>query len=111
MLVLTRKLQETIKIGDDVTIYVLRVKGNTVRLGIDAPRQVRVIRGELEAKPAVGELSADAEQTPVIDSEEPPVEEGPVEVRPALSSFFPRVLRTASFPATSLDRDSGPVGP
>ncbi len=47
MLVLTRKLQEQISIGQDVTITILRVKGNTVRIGIDAPQEVRVVRGEL----------------------------------------------------------------
>ncbi len=51
MLVLTRKLQETIQIGDDVTITILKVKGRTVRLGIEAPRQVRVLRGELPPAP------------------------------------------------------------
>lgn len=48
MLVLTRKLNEQIRIGDDVTITVIRVKGNTIRLGIEAPRETRVVRGELE---------------------------------------------------------------
>lgn len=47
MLVLTRKLQQQIKIGDQVTITILRVKGQTVRVGIEAPRDVRVVRGEL----------------------------------------------------------------
>ena len=47
MLVLTRKLQQLIKIGEQITVTILRVKGNTVRVGITAPRDVRVIRGEL----------------------------------------------------------------
>lgn len=47
MLVLTRKLQEQIRIGDEVTVTVLRVKGNKVRIGIEAPDHVRVVRGEL----------------------------------------------------------------
>lgn len=47
MLVLTRKLQEKIRIGDQVTITVLRMKGKAVRLGIEAPLDVNVIRGEL----------------------------------------------------------------
>jgi carbon storage regulator CsrA len=47
MLVLTRKLQERICIGNDITVTVLRVKGQQVRIGIEAPRDVRVIRGEL----------------------------------------------------------------
>ncbi len=47
MLVLTRKHQETIRIGDNITITVLKTKGKTVRLGIEAPMEVPVIRGEL----------------------------------------------------------------
>ena len=47
MLVLSRKLQQQIKIGDQITVTILRVKGNTVRVGIAAPRDLRVIRGEL----------------------------------------------------------------
>ena len=47
MLVLTRKLQEKIQIGDGITITVLRTKGKSVRLGIEAPMEVPVIRGEL----------------------------------------------------------------
>jgi carbon storage regulator CsrA len=47
MLVLTRKLNEQIVIGSDITLTVVRVHGNTVRLGIEAPRHVRVLRGEL----------------------------------------------------------------
>ena len=47
MLVLTRKLQEKICIGNDITVTILRVKGQQVRIGIEAPRDVRVIRGEL----------------------------------------------------------------
>ena len=48
MLVLSRKLQQEIMIGENIKVTVLKVKGNTVRLGIEAPRSVRVIRGELE---------------------------------------------------------------
>jgi carbon storage regulator len=47
MLVLTRKYQEKIRIGDNITITVLRTKGKAVRLGIEAPSEVPVIRGEL----------------------------------------------------------------
>ncbi len=47
MLVLTRKLNEKIRIGPSITITVLRMKGKAVRLGIEAPQDVSVIRGEL----------------------------------------------------------------
>lgn len=66
MLVLTRKQKETIKIGDNITITILRMKGQTVRVGIEAPRDVRVVRGELNAladdAAAVADSSSDIEQ-------------------------------------------------
>ena len=48
MLVLTRKMDEQIVIGDQIKLTVLRVRGNTVRIGIEAPRDIRIVRGELE---------------------------------------------------------------
>jgi|GEM_PF-144705 len=50
MLVLTRKASQQIQIGEGIVITILQVKGNTVRVGIEAPREVRVIRGELDQK-------------------------------------------------------------
>lgn len=47
MLILTRKVGETLMIGDDVTVTVLGVKGNQVRVGINAPREVSVHREEI----------------------------------------------------------------
>ncbi len=47
MLVLTRKHDETIHIGDNIVITILKTKGKTVRLGIQAPHEVSVLRGEL----------------------------------------------------------------
>ena len=47
MLVLTRKSQDSIRIGDNITVTILRIKGNTVRIGVDAPDDVRIVRGEL----------------------------------------------------------------
>lgn len=47
MLVLTRKPAETIRIGDDVVIKVIKTARGTVKIGIDAPDDVRVLRGEL----------------------------------------------------------------
>ncbi|PQO25648.1 carbon storage regulator [Blastopirellula marina] len=47
MLVLSRKASQTIQIGTDVTLTVLGVSGNTVRLGIEAPIEVPIRRGEL----------------------------------------------------------------
>jgi carbon storage regulator len=47
MLVLSRKQGEVFKIGDNITVTVLSVSGNTMRIGIQAPSSVRVLRGEL----------------------------------------------------------------
>ena len=47
MLVLSRKQGERIRIGDEITICVLEVKGHRVRIGIEAPPSERVLRGEL----------------------------------------------------------------
>ncbi len=47
MLILTRRVGETLKIGDDVNVTVLGVKGNQVRIGVDAPKHVAVHREEI----------------------------------------------------------------
>jgi carbon storage regulator len=47
MLVLSRRVGESVVVGDDVTITVLEVRGDVVRIGIDAPRSVAVHRAEL----------------------------------------------------------------
>lgn len=47
MLLLTRKVGEKLRIGDDVTVSVLGVKGGQIRIGIDAPRHVKVNREEV----------------------------------------------------------------
>ena len=54
MLVLTRKPAEIIRIGDDIVIKVIKTGKGTVKIGVEAPAGVRVMRGEVagEAKPA-----------------------------------------------------------
>jgi len=48
MLVLSRKEGERIVIGDNITLVISKVSGNRVTIGIEAPREVKVVRGELE---------------------------------------------------------------
>ncbi len=47
MLILSRSINETIKIGDDITVTVLGISGNQVKVGISAPRETAVLRQEL----------------------------------------------------------------
>ena len=47
MLILTRRMGETLTIGDDITVTVLGVKGNQVRVGVSAPRELPVHREEV----------------------------------------------------------------
>lgn len=82
MLVLSRKQQQQIKIGEQITVTVLRVKGNTVRIGVQAPRDVRVIRGELPKNVSVEEVISEIELTETPDEtivEEIAVEETIIE--------------------------------
>lgn len=50
MLVLSRRESERIKLGDDIVVTVVRVNGDRVRLGIEAPRHVVILRDELEPR-------------------------------------------------------------
>ncbi|GAB2518062.1 carbon storage regulator CsrA [Paramicrobacterium agarici] len=60
MLVLTRRIGERVLIGDDVELTVLDVKGDTVRIGVQAPRDTRIQRAELVD--AVSKENVDAAQ-------------------------------------------------
>lgn len=69
MLVLSRKVGETLTIGNDIQITVLELKGNRVRLGIQAPADCRVLRGELTdliaaTVPQPSEVQVEAEVEP-----------------------------------------------
>jgi carbon storage regulator CsrA len=69
MLVLTRKYQEKIRIGENITITILRMKGKAVRLGIEAPPDISVIRGELAFdQRSNGEAEPEADETLEIEA-------------------------------------------
>lgn len=67
MLVLTRKVNQQIRLGDDITVTILRVQGNSIRIGVEAPRSVRVVRGELEPLNEGNQAAANA-TNPADDS-------------------------------------------
>jgi len=57
MLVLTRKENESIRIGDDIFVTVARIQGNRIRFTIDAPKEVRILRGELQVTAPAAEVA------------------------------------------------------
>ena len=71
MLVLSRKVGERIHVGDDVVLEIRRIAGNRVTLALDAPRHVRILRGELHA-PAREFRAQPAENRPSTPPLSPP---------------------------------------
>lgn len=62
MLVLSRKVEDTIIIGDSVKIKVVQIKGNRIRLGIEAPSDVKILRGELAPYDIASDQKTDSEK-------------------------------------------------
>jgi carbon storage regulator len=74
MLILSRKIDEKIMIGDDISISIIEIRGDQVRIGVDAPKTVKVFRQEVfdaikaenkaaaESKPVFPELGIDAKR-------------------------------------------------
>ena len=73
MLILSRRTDESIVIGDEVTITILSVKGKQVRIGIDAPPNVSVHREEIYRKIQDGEQPAGREAAVASDDDAGPV--------------------------------------
>ena len=68
MLVVSRRAGESVVIGDDVTVSVLEVRGDVVRIGIDAPRSIAVHRAELLAQLAQSNQEAASPPEQAVDS-------------------------------------------
>ena len=109
MLVLTRKLDEAIRIGDDSKITVLRVKGNTIRIGIEAPRDVRVVRDELDTTDGGAAVTpkSEAKKASLVETSLRQHASEPVAPRAATTERSP-VAQTAS--TFELLRSEQPLG-
>ena len=68
MLVLTQKADDKIHIGNDITVTILRVKGRTVKVGIEAPADVRVLRGALVAAGICAQHDRDLGESPIPEN-------------------------------------------
>jgi carbon storage regulator len=75
MLVLSRKLGEKVVIGTGITLTIVEVHGNRVRIGIEAPDQVPILRGELAGRENLALSDPDLEAKPLdwqVETTEPP---------------------------------------
>lgn len=68
MLVLTRKINEEIKIGSDIVIKIISTSDNQVKIGIDAPKSIQILRGEVYEKIKESTLqAAKVNVQPIVD--------------------------------------------
>ena len=71
MLVLSRKKEETILIGDQIELKILRLKGNVVKIGINAPAEYKVMRGEIA--PFGLNAEGDSDRDPRVENDQRPL--------------------------------------
>lgn len=106
MLVLTRKANETIKIGNNIVVKVICTGTKTVRIGIEAPGDVRILRGELPEYPPAEDMKS-AARAPVFVADAvadvEPVEQ-PVVVGPMTADKFLAELSEDLLPGRSIRR-------
>jgi len=96
MLVLTRKARETIQIGEDIVITIVRFKGQAVQVGVEAPREIRVRRGEVKRLPAEDAACAKpatTEASPEEDAAEAGEGQRPAPQRPPLRRALVRAMK------------------
>jgi carbon storage regulator CsrA len=98
MLVLTRKSEQKIHLGSNITITILKIKGGSVRIGIEAPSEVRVLRAELAQGDAAAGVKLDE------SAQEPAAARAIVASALATQAASPLARRVAS--ATSLEPTS-----
>ena len=105
MLVLSRKADEQIVIGQNITVTVLRVQGRTVKIGVQAPDSVPVFRSELVGKPSPREPGSPGASQEASDGESNASGESPA----ALTAQNSRAPRDRIAPGGSLHRRAGPA--
>ncbi len=98
MLVLSRKVGERIHVGENITVEIRRIAGNRVTLALDAPRNVRILRGELER--AAREFDPPADATAGTAPTQPTENS-----QPTYAIVSARVNVVGDLPAASVGRD------
>jgi len=105
MLVLTRKAMETIKIGDNVVIKIICTGGKSVRIGIEAPDNVRILRGELMEHPVTSDV------VPFVAAEHVIVADAACDVEASFPQSVAAPVEQATMPAKKFIHEFNDVQP